>query len=338
MRGIPCIDTRSPAEYLHAHIPHAASIPLLSNEERAIVGTLFKQQGRTDAIIKGFEIAGANFAQHIKSARQHATCNKVLVYCWRGGLRSNIMAWLLQLAGMEVYVLKGGYKAFRNYALEQLNKSWPLIVIGGKTGVGKTEILNSLREKNYACIDLEKLASHKGSAFGHLGQKPQPTNEQFENNLVFELEKIKIAPLIFIENESNKIGTVQIPPSFYKQMRATKVIQIERDFDTRKNRILLEYGHFDKTLLTQCTLKVAKRLGGLRTQQAMQALEQNNLNEWVVILMDYYDKTYTHSNNERSQENSFFINAENFSNETLPDEILRICNELNLIDDKVNTV
>ncbi|MBK8848379.1 MAG: tRNA 2-selenouridine(34) synthase MnmH [Bacteroidetes bacterium] len=337
-QGYTCIDTRSPGEYMQAHLPEAASIPLLNNEERAIVGTVFKQQGRTDAIIKGFEIAGANFAGHITSARQLSPDNKVLVYCWRGGLRSNIMAWLLNLAGMEVFVLKGGYKAFRNYVLAQMCKSWPLLIIGGKTGVGKTEILHQLLSKNQACIDLEELASHKGSAFGHLGQKPQPSSEHFENMLAVELEKVKGAPHIFVENESNKIGAVQIPAMFFKQMREAMVIQIERDFEERKKRILQEYGHFDKALLAQCTHKVAKRLGGLRLQQAIEALEYDNMNLWVMILMEYYDKTYTHSNNERNKEHAVYINADNFTEEMLPQEIIRITNELNLKYDKANTI
>ena len=183
------IDTRSEKEYEKAHIPGAVNIPILNNEHRHIVGTIYKEEGRQAAVMKGFELVGPLFKEKMEMALQLAEGREVFVYCWRGGMRSNILAWLLKMAGLRVTLLQGGYKAFRNYLLPILDVEYKIIILGGQTGSGKTEMLSLLKSAGEQVIDLEHLASHKGSAFGLLGMPEQPSQEQFENMLALELEK-----------------------------------------------------------------------------------------------------------------------------------------------------
>lgn len=186
----PVIDVRSPAEFAHAHFPNAQNLPLLNNEERAIVGTTYKHEGNQTAVLKGYELVGHKFSDYIKLAIKIAPNKKVNIYCWRGGLRSNIMAFVLHTAGFEVNLLQGGYKKYRNWVLETLEQPKQIKIVGGKTGSGKTYVLHQLKMLNQQIIDLEGLAHHKGSAFGSLGQAPQPSIEMFENNLAIQWCKI----------------------------------------------------------------------------------------------------------------------------------------------------
>lgn len=298
--GIKVIDVRSPSEYNHAHFPHAINLPLLNDEERKIIGITFKQEGREAAIVKGFELVGHKFSGFIKTAIEIAPKKKLLVYCWRGGLRSNIMAWLLQTAGFKIMLLKGGYKSFRNWALSALNEKKRVVVIGGKTGCGKTEILNHLKKKLQQVIDLEKLASHRGSAFGSIGLPGQPSNEQFENLLALEWNNADENKILFLENESRRIGKIVIPQNVFELMRAANVLEINANKELRLKRILDEYGKFGTEILIEKTKKIADKLGGLRLKEAIAHLENNQLESWCEMMLDYYDKQYTHSNNQRN--------------------------------------
>lgn len=303
------IDARSEGEYAQGHIPNALNLPLLNNEERVIVGTTYKQQGREAAVRAGFELVGKKFAEYIDKAKALTPQKEIYIYCWRGGMRSNIMAWLLNMAGFKIHLLKGGYKAYRNWALNQLKIEKNILILGGKTGCGKTEILNELKEKGEQVIDLENLANHKGSAFGGLGQLPQPTQEHFENLLAWQWSDIYADKILWLENESRTIGQRKVPDLIYELMRLSNVIEVQRNYDVRKERILNEYGIFSTDELAAKTNAVAKRLGGLRLKQALDLLAQNDLNNWVDILMDYYDKTYTHSNNERDLNKATIIDC-----------------------------
>jgi tRNA 2-selenouridine synthase len=173
------LDVRSPAEYLQGHIPGAKSLPLLSDEERAKVGICYKQQGRETAVELGFEIVGPKCADFITQAKHLAPDKIVRLYCWRGGMRSESMAWLLERAGFHVTLLTGGYKAFRRWGRSLFQIPQNIIILAGMTGTGKTEILKALAAKGEQILDLEQLANHRGSSYGSLGQLPQPTNEQF---------------------------------------------------------------------------------------------------------------------------------------------------------------
>lgn len=297
--GIKIFDTRSPSEFNHAHFPGAFNLPLLNDDERKIIGTTFKKEGREKTIIKGFDLVGPKFSEYIKTAIKVVPEKQVLIYCWRGGLRSNIMAWLLQTAGFKVTLLKGGYKAYRKWVLESLKEHKKVIVIGGKTGCGKTEILNHLKKNLQQVIDLEKLASHRGSAFGSIGLPEQPSNEQFENLLALEWNDVDENKILFLENESRRIGKISIPQNVFELMRAANVIEINTDKNLRINRILTEYGKFGTEILIEKTKKISDKLGGLRLKEAIAYLENNQLNNWCEMMLEYYDKQYTHSGNQR---------------------------------------
>lgn len=294
------IDVRSDAEYAHAHIPGASSIPLFNDEERAIVGTIYKQQSREDAIKKGLEFFGPKMKEMLLEAerliQEKNPDNKtVLVHCWRGGMRSAAVAWLLDLYGFKVYTLIGGYKAFRNWVLNELAKHHPFQILGGNTGSGKTIVLQSLKKLNEAVVDLEGLAGHKGSAFGNIGLPKQPSQEMFENKLsiAIKTEQEKYPnKKIWLEDESQRIGTVNIPQSMWIHMRKCEIIFLDIPFAARLEYLVETYGTLDWTALRDATLRIQKRLGGLETKTAISALEEKNFHGCFDVLLKYYDKQY----------------------------------------------
>lgn len=304
------LDTRSPAEYEHAHVPGAVSFPLMSNEERAIIGTIYKQQGRQAAVTEGFRLIGPRFAEFIEKAHQISERKKVFLYCWRGGMRSGIMAWILSMGGLPVTVIKGGYKAYRHWALSTFSVQKIIAIVGGKTGSRKTELLHELKNCNQYIIDIEELAHHKGSAFGALGMPPQPSTEQFENRLALLWHRAPDDAPVWLENESNKVGRCAIPMALFQQMREAVCYELDVPYEERKQHILKNYGIFEKESLAACTEKIKKRLGGLRLKYALEALEENRLSDWCDIVMEYYDKTYQHSNMQRDANKIIRIEAQ----------------------------
>lgn len=297
---IPAIDVRSPGEYAHAHFPNAFNLPLLNNEERAIVGTTYKHEGNQTAVLKGYELVGHKFADYIKQAIKIAPHKKINVYCWRGGLRSNIMAFLLHSAGFEVNLLQGGYKKYRNWVLQTLEKPQQIKIVGGKTGSGKTYVLHELAKLGQQTIDLEGMAHHKGSAFGSLGQAPQPSVEMFENILATHWSKLNPAAIVWLENESRMIGTARIPPKIYEAMRTATTYDIQISLGRRIQHIAKEYGKYDVKLLEECTRKLEKKLGNLRMQQAIDFLLAKDVNSWIFMLLEYYDSSYLFSKEKRN--------------------------------------
>ncbi len=300
------LDVRSPGEFAHAHIPGANSLPLFSDEERKIVGTAYKQESKQKAIKIGLKYFGAKMVKmvnEVEALTKNDPSEKktVLVHCWRGGMRSAGVAWLLDLYGFKVYSLVGGYKAYRKWVLAQFEIPYPIAIIGGYTGSGKTEVLHSLASKGFSTIDLEGLAHHKGSAFGSLGQLPQPTQEQFENKLAKELAAFSKAEttsietdkkVLIIEDESQRIGDVNIPSVFFKQMRETKVYFLDIPFDERLAFITAHYGQFEKENLVNAIIRIKKKLGGLETKTAINALIEDDINSCFRVLLHYYDKLY----------------------------------------------
>ncbi len=299
-KHIPVIDVRSPSEFAHAHFPGANNLPLLNNEERAIVGTTYKHEGNQTAVLKGYELVGHKFADYIKQAIKIAPHKKINVYCWRGGLRSNIMAFLLHSAGFEVNLLQGGYKKYRNWVLQTFEKSQQIKIVGGKTGSGKTYVLHELSKLGQQIIDLEGLAHHKGSAFGSLGQAPQPSVEMFENILATHWSKLNPAAIVWLENESRMIGTVRIPPKIFEAMRIATTYDIQISLGRRIQHIAKEYGEYDVKLLEECTRKLEKKLGNLRMQQAIDFLLAKDVNSWIFMLLEYYDSSYLFSKEKRN--------------------------------------
>ena len=255
------LDVRSEGEYKYGHIPHSVNRPLFNNEDRKIVGTLYQQQGRQEAILQGLDIAGKKMSDFIRFVQQHITGEKVFVHCWRGGMRSGSMAWLFNLYGYEVFVLKGGYKAYRHRVLDILAKKFHYIVLGGRTGSGKTEILHQLKKAGEQVIDLEALANHKGSAFGALGQAAQPSTEHFENLLSVEMDGFNPNKLVWLEDESKTIGRVFLDLNFWNNMQAAPLFVIESPAEERVKKLVEEYGNFPVEALEQSFLNIQKRLG-----------------------------------------------------------------------------
>jgi len=295
-------DVRSPGEFQHAHIPGAVNLPLFNDEERAVVGTLYKQESREAAILKGLEYFGpkmrsmVEFVENLSAEGNPPSDHTVLVHCWRGGMRSAGVAWLLQLYGFNVYTLQGGYKAYRNWVLEQLSRDYNISVIGGNTGSGKTGIIRELMQRGLPVIDLEGLASHKGSAFGNIGMPPQPSQEMFENKLAMSLfTNADGNNTIWMEDESQRIGDVNIPGSLWQYMIQKPVYFLEIPFENRLNHIVEEYGLLDRERLVNAVIRIRKRLGGLETQEAIHHLIHDNVRESFRILLRYYDKFYTKS-------------------------------------------
>lgn len=319
------LDVRSPGEYDHAHIPGAVSLPLFTDEERKVVGTAYKQASREAAIKTGLDYFGPKMrgmveeVESLISNKQQATgkdencplpsANGVFIYCWRGGMRSGAVAWLLNLYGFDVTVLAGGYKAFRNHVLTSFERPYAFKILGGYTGSGKTELLQQLKAAGEKIIDLEALAVHKGSAFGNISMPPQPTQEMFENHLSRELQAISHKQAageattnsarqtpndsIWLEDESQRIGSVNIPAAFWQTMRTSPVCFLDIPFEERLKRITEEYSVCDKESLANAIGRIKKRLGPLQTKTALQLLAEGNIKECFGILLHYYDKHYT---------------------------------------------
>ena len=233
------------------------------------------------------------------------TSNIVLVHCWRGGMRSAGVAWLLDLYGFKVYLLVGGYKAYRKWVLAQFEKEYEFKIIGGYTGSGKTVLLREMGKQGQTIIDLEALAHHKGSAFGALGEKDQPKQEMFENLLAGELSrrwaagseqtgncKPETANCIWLEDESQRIGNLQIPMPLWYTMRKSPVYFLDIPFEERLEYITEEYGKFEKEKLVNAIIRIQKRLGGLETKNAINHLIENDHKACFRILLTYYDKWY----------------------------------------------
>jgi tRNA 2-selenouridine synthase len=307
----PIIDVRSPAEFEKAHIPGAINIPLFENDERAKVGTRYKNVNKDSAVLLGLEIVGPKLANFVKKVNKIAPEKQVLVHCWRGGMRSGSFAWLLETAGFEVSTMAGGYKAYRNLVLEFFEKPLNLIVLGGKTGSAKTESLHELAKLGEQIIDLEGLAHHKGSAFGAIGQPEQPSTEYFENLLYDEFQKLDLSKRIWIEDESKNVGTCNIPDPLFQQIRNTKVLFLDIKPVARIPFLVEKYAQAGVDDELQSSLdRIQKRLGGQNYQEASLALSQKNYAEVARITLEYYDKWYLMGLQKRDQKLVFKIETE----------------------------
>lgn len=290
----PILDVRSPGEFEQAHIPSAKSFPLFDNDERAEVGTCYKQQGRDEAVELGLKFVGPKLADFVAKAKMLSPDRALRVHCWRGGMRSGSMAWLLETAGFSVTTLQGGYKAFRQWVRETLATPKPIISLGGMTGTGKTVILEALAAAGEQILDLEGMANHRGSSYGALGLPPQPSTEHFENLVAIAWAKLSADRPIWIEAESRQIGRCRVPPELFEPMMQAPVIQVMRSRPERVAHLLQDYGEADRDGLIAATERLQKKLGGLRTKEAIAAIQANNLAPAIEIVLDYYDQAYTY--------------------------------------------
>ena len=294
----PIIDVRSPCEFASGHIPLSFSLPLFTDEERACVGTTYTHQGHDAAVVTGLQAVGPKLGEMALSLRkiigdsQRISCR---ITCFRGGMRSRSVQWLCEFLGFSTVRLGGGYKAYRRYVLETFARPYHFIVIGGRTGSGKTEWINVLKERGHQAIDLEALARHRGSAFGLLPEVVQPRTEQFENVLAHQLWAMNPSRPIFIEDESPMIGTVVIPKALYDQMDRSEAWWLDVGVEERLNHLLSAYGSLPLPWLIACTQKLSKRLGGERVRTITDFLNTGRLREAAQLLLEYYDQTYLHS-------------------------------------------
>ena len=344
----PVIDVRSPGEYNHAHIPGAHSLPLFTDEERAVVGTAYKQENREKAIKHGLDFFGPKMKKMIEEAE--GICNKelgiserkiqfpipnskiLLLYCWRGGMRSGAVGWLLDMYGFKVYTLIGGYKKFRNYVLDTFKLPFDLKVLGGYTGSGKTEVIKELKRKGELVIDLEDIAKHKGSAFGNIGMPNQPAQEMFENILSIELRTLRYEPQtnsqnipqliikhspIWLEDESQRIGLINLPNDLWSTIRRSDIYFLDIPFEERLKHLVEEYGGLDKEKMIDGVVRIKDRLGSLEAKKAIEYLNEDNTIESFRILLKYYDRWYTKGLHNRENINSLLhlINCNSVSPE-----------------------
>ena len=325
----PVFDVRSPGEYKHAHIPGACSLPLFTDEERKVVGTTYKQQSREQAIKIGLDYFGPKMRKMVEevesicsSRNSHLTTQDsriILVHCWRGGMRSGAISWLLDLYGFKVYTLIGGYKKFRNYVLDTFRLPFHLNILGGYTGSGKTELLKALKERGERVIDLEDIAKHKGSAFGSIGMPQQPGQEMFENILAQSLHEVrgKLSETgktpsdfmahpsgIWLEDESQRIGHVNIPGDFWQNMRQSPLYFLDIPFEERLKHIVQEYGQLDPEKVADAIGRISQKLGNLNAKTAILLLKEGKITESFNILLNYYDKFYFKSLHNREGVNS----------------------------------
>lgn len=289
--NIPILDVRSPREYEIGRLPSAVSFPLFSNEERSVIGTLYKQEGRNVAIKKGLEIVGPKLLNFIEKAESFKS-ETLALHCWRGGMRSESMAWLLERYGLRTLVLEGGYKAYRNHLLIFFNSPLPLKVISGYTGSKKTILLHLLKEKGEQVIDLEGLAGHQGSSFGNAKCVQQPTTENFQNLVYHEFRKLDLSRPIWIEDESIRIGQVDVIEGLYKRMSESPHVFIEIDRSQRVDFLVEDYGMLSPEQLTEATQRIKKKLGNEKTSEAIRFIQAGELRKAAEIIITYYDTWY----------------------------------------------
>ena len=239
------IDVRSPAEFAEDHVPGAISLPVLSNEERAEVGTLYVQVSRFTARKTGAAIIARNVAAHLETALKDKDGSfRPLVYCWRGGQRSGAMAIILSQVGWRTAVLAGGYKTYRRWVQRRLYDERPalrLVLLEGRTGSGKTEILARLAARGVQTLDLEGLAEHRGSVFGGLVGQPQPSQKMFESRLVAALDGLDLARPIVVEAEASKVGDCMTPPALWSAMTAAPRIAVSAPAAARASYLARHY-------------------------------------------------------------------------------------------------
>ncbi|EGO62111.1 tRNA 2-selenouridine synthase [Acetonema longum DSM 6540] len=294
------IDVRSPSEYRHGAIVGAVNIPLFSDEERARVGTLYKTVGSDEAKDVGLAIASGKLSDIVNRVKE-LNCRErpIVVYCWRGGMRSKSLVMILDLMGIQAYQLSGGYKAYRNQILNKLQK-FPLkpriAVLCGSTGVGKTTLLAKLAARGQAMIDLEQLANHRGSAFGHLGLGKPATAQNFDAHLLGQLQSMNTEPYIVVECESKRIGNVYLPDFFHQAMQQGIRILVTASIKTRTRRLMDEYMETgpDLTDAVFASLEsLRKRLGNHLTNTLRDNFLQGQIADMVEqLLLHYYDPLY----------------------------------------------
>lgn len=341
--GLPLLDVRSPAEYQTAHMAGAHNLPLFSDAERAQVGTAYARQGQEAASLLALRLVGGRLADMVESARRicpprpltpdaaaalaacpaasagtipampetpSAPCRHVLLHCWRGGLRSRSVGWLLESCGFTVHLLRGGYRAFRTHVRKELARPRPVLVLGGMTGCGKTDILHALAALGEQIIDLEGLAHHRGSAFGAVALSGgQPGNEAFENSLFEQWRTLDPRRPVWLEDESRRIGHVTLCEEFFRHIDTSPLLVVDLPLPLRIRRLVAIYGSAAPgsppapdivEALCAALQKLHRRLGSAACARCCELVREGRLDEAVGRVLHYYDKCYGHQQAQRS--------------------------------------
>jgi tRNA 2-selenouridine synthase len=289
---MPVADVRSPIEYEKGHLPSASNLYLFDNDERALLGLLYTKRSPEDAIHHGKTLAEGRLQQYIAQALSVAPAKTLCVYCWRGGMRSHSFAELLSREGFTVFLLKGGYKEYRNYVLRSFETRRKLLVVGGMTGSGKTELLQLLQEEGFQMVDLESLARHRGSVFGAIHGEAQPCQQQFENELFSCLRKFNPEHLILVEDENYDIGNVRLPYAFWQQIREAPMLRLDIPVEIRLAKLVNAYATGNDELLLKAAKRLEKRLGRETEQSVEKLIATHDYHAAAAILLDYYDQSY----------------------------------------------
>ena len=296
---VPVVDVRSEGEYHQGHIEGSVNIPLLKNDERVIVGTTYKTHGPQEAIRTGFRLVGPRLAELIQHAEKQG--DEFIVHCWRGGMRSANFCQFVGMAGIKTHQLKGGYKAYRRFALSSYKQAFKLIVIAGYTGSGKSELLQALKSRGEQVIDLEGLANHKGSVFGGLKMPAQPTTEQFQNDLFEVIRKFDLNKRIWIEDESIAVGKIFLPMDLWARMTASPIVVVDVEKHQRISRLVTEYAQSDHETFLEAMQGITKKLGGQHYKAAHECVLQGDWYGAIDLILNYYDKAYTNGLEKKSQ-------------------------------------
>ncbi len=294
------VDLRSPGEFKLGAMPNAVNVPLFTDDERAAVGTTYKQVGQNDAVQMGLEFVANKMVAFLDELDHLAGSERRLaIHCWRGGMRSGSVAKLLQIVGIQPILLTGGYKTYRNQVLKRIDElaNHKLLVLNGRTGCGKTQLIHELIVRGAPAIDFEGLASHRGSAIGHLNvTSPQPSQQNFENLLANSYEAVRNAPTVIVEIEQN-IGRIQMPATLRDHIYSSDMILIERSLEDRVTHIASEYAPTwttdDDRKFTEGMLLLKKHLQGTMHESIMTHVANRNFSEAIkLLILHRYDKCY----------------------------------------------
>jgi tRNA 2-selenouridine synthase len=309
------IDVRSEGEFAEATIPGSVNLPLFNNAERVEVGTIYTQATPSLARELGLRIVSPKLPDIIKKVEELSKNGPLVLFCWRGGMRSKSLASVVDLMGIPIYRLLGGYKAYRSQVVDFFQKTLPfkIVVLRGNTGVGKTELLGQLRKEGYPAVDLEKLANNRGSVFGAMGLGDPPSQKKFEGLLYEELESLSQHSYIIVECESKRIGRVTLPTNLYNAMQeGIQILQYD-SMENRVQRLVKEYTSVPNALQEIGTAleRLIKILGHIKIQELHTLLDEGCFDVFTErLLVEYYDKLYAYPN-EPSTEYAFYLSYEN---------------------------
>ena len=328
------IDVRSEEEYKEDCLPGAINLPVLNNEERAKIGTIYKQVSPFEARKMGAALVSQNITRHLQSHfAEKEKSYSPLIYCWRGGQRSHSLALVLEQVGWNVAVLEGGYQRYRNYICEQLKtllKQFNYKILCGLTGTGKTQILQQMEKQGIQVLDLEKLARHRGSLLGQEWDdrlEPQPSQKYFESLLVWHLQQCDREKTVWLESESHKIGKIYLPLGLWEKMKQSPCIEVRLPLEERVTWLLQQYSHFTNhpDILKAKLEHFKSRCGRDKLQQWLNWCDGK---EWHILIKDlllhYYDPAYCRSQNRLFQSPERAIDLDNLEAQTINKTIQRI--------------